>query len=784
MTMKIRWVVLVFAVAFASMTAPAGAFIIDRLNVNPDGETANKPCLNPAISADGRYVAFATTADNMFKDDTKNTSDIFVYDRMTGLSECVTSSIHQGTSPQSTEPAISGDGRFVAFASTALVPGGADIGRHIYVYDRQQGTYELVSRMWPVEEGNPWDCHDPVLSSDGRYVAFRAAWRSSEYLCLRDRLEGRTENLGSGYTGMYGKPDISADGRYVAFSEGSWNVTMVDRLLQTSERVNVTTNDMQLSPVGKECSITADGRYVAFVRGGMWSQQSDIYVRDRAARRTELATPDIQQPIYEYTRAGEPNLSDDGRWVMFSVVFADRRSNIYLRDLLLQRTLLVTEDDTGETATGYSFGGVMSGDARFAAFDTDASDIFPGGDEPGEDLLLATLGCHDAPFVIAISPPDQAIGVAGTIVVEARFSELMDPATINRDTFKVVGRVSGPVAGSISYVSSRSIARFVPSSPLPMDSFTVTLLGGVPGMKDASGVAMASDYAWSFTRLSTDPPQVEITAPADGATVGGVVVLAATASSAAGIDRVVFYVDNVQVGTARAMPYQADWNTWPLTVSEGPHTIKVEAWDGAGACSVQAITVTVDNSTFDDVPKTSTIFPYVEALVREGIAAGCSFRPRLFCPQGSVSRAYLATFICRAAGWEPFANPSPTFADVPPTYRLYGYIEAFYQHGATVGCRTQPLCFCPNVNVTRAQMAMFLCRSSGIAPVDSPTPTFTDVPRVSYHYPYIEGIYAAGVAGGCGINPLRFCPGSLITRGEMAVMLCKAFGIETTLGAR
>jgi len=190
------------------------------------------------------------------------------------------------------------------------------------------------------------------------------------------------------------------------------------------------------------------------------------------------------------------------------------------------------------------------------------------------------------------------------------------------------------------------------------------------------------------------------------------------------------------------------------------------------------VTASIRLTSFADVACSSSQLPYIEALVREGISSGCSpGPPALYCPDASITRGQMAVFLCRAAGLAPYAKPVPTFADVPAGHSQYGYIEAVYQAGITSGCATSPLRYCPDQPVTRGQMAVFLCRAASLAPYAKPVPTFADVPTTSSQYPYVERMYANGITGGCATAPLRYCPASPVTRGQMAVFICRTFSI-------
>ena len=185
------------------------------------------------------------------------------------------------------------------------------------------------------------------------------------------------------------------------------------------------------------------------------------------------------------------------------------------------------------------------------------------------------------------------------------------------------------------------------------------------------------------------------------------------------------------------------------------------------------------NYTFDDVPPSMSIWPYVEAVVREGITSGCSTNPPRYCPDRAITRGQLAVFLCRAMGLEPRYKDTPSFQDVPKTNSQYPYIEALVAARVTSGCSADPPLFCPTAAVTRGQMAVFVCRATGLAPYQRETPTFEDVPKTSSQYAYIEALVLAGITSGCSTNPPRFCPTAAVTRGQMAVFVCRAFEIST-----
>jgi hypothetical protein len=116
------------------------------------------------------------------------------------------------------------------------------------------------------------------------------------------------------------------------------------------------------------------------------------------------------------------------------------------------------------------------------------------------------------------------------------------------------------------------------------------------------------------------------------------------------------------------------------------------------------------------------------------------------------------------------------FNDVPETYWSWQYIERLYRAGVTSGCNTSPMMYCPMTTVTRDQMAIFLLRGKHGSSYTPPIPTgvFTDVPTNYWSAAWIEQLAAEGITSGCSVSPKLYCPGSAVTRDQMAVFLLRA----------
>jgi len=162
----------------------------ERVSVDSDGNEGLGPSSAPSISADGRYVAFESSADNLVAGDLLGFIDIFVHDRdkdgngtydevgaISTVRVSVDSAGNEATEA-SVNPSISANGRYVAFSSfaTDLVGAGNDNNGKfdIFVHDLQTGTTIRVSVDSGGREANG-DSNSPSISGDGRYVAFESS---------------------------------------------------------------------------------------------------------------------------------------------------------------------------------------------------------------------------------------------------------------------------------------------------------------------------------------------------------------------------------------------------------------------------------------------------------------------------------------------------------------------------------------------------------------------------------------------------------------------------------
>jgi hypothetical protein len=167
--------------------------------------------------------------------------------------------------------------------------------------------------------------------------------------------------------------------------------------------------------------------------------------------------------------------------------------------------------------------------------------------------------------------------------------------------------------------------------------------------------------------------------------------------------------------------------------------------------------------------------PQIEALVAAGITTGC--RSHEFCPSRATTRAEAATFLVRALGEEgSLGEYRGLFSDIPADRWYRPYVERLAELGIVTGYSDGT--YRPNAPVSRAEMAALLVRAIPDATSYDPvTGSFADVPADAWFAPYVERLFSLQITVGCKRDPLRFCPTDPVRRDHLAVFLTRAFGL-------
>lgn len=393
-----------------------------------DGREADGASFTPAISADGRYVAFASAGSTLVKGDTNGTEDIFVFDRLERTTERVSLSSAGGQAGgASFDPAISADGRHVAFTSAApdLVAGDDNGEVDVFVRDRKQKTTVLVS-TGPQGVLGDGPSVAPSISADGRWVAFESDAGSlvaddennTGDVFVHDVQSGETRLIsvaGNGWqteSPSFGAA-ISADGRAVAFesfssrlvagdTNGVLDVFVADVATGDVDRVSLATGGGEANERSYSPSINADGRIVAFasfasnVVGGDTNGLLDVFVHRRDQQTTARLSvgPDGADGD---GLSFAPVVSADGA----VVVFSSEASNLVPDDSNRMRDVFVASTVTGAVTRlsrpgagskaqgdGPSLGPVLDASGLMVAFASFATNLVPGDTNGQSDVFM------------------------------------------------------------------------------------------------------------------------------------------------------------------------------------------------------------------------------------------------------------------------------------------------------------------------------------------------------------------------------------------------------------
>ena len=407
-------------------TLPHFASQIMRVSVAADGAQGNASSFSPAISADGRYVAFASDASNLVPDDTNGVFDIFVCDRQTGAIErvSVASDGSQGDR-ESFNCSISGDGRYVAFASRAnLVPGDVHNHSYIYVHDRVTGSTERITQAPDGTPGNGGSQYCSI-SADGRCVAFESEatnlvsgdGNNFADVFVYDR-QAHTTVLASFVSGgiqanySSGMPSLSADGRYVAFESGASNlvsndsnnaqdVFVCDWKSHAIERISVDSDGNQANYGSGMPSLSADGRCVTFGSGADnlvpndTNGQYDVFVcnlQTHAVERVSMATDGTQGD----GPSGSSTISADGRYVAFcseatnlAPSDTNNESDVFVYDRQTGAIEIVSRAYDGLPALDDCYPAAISANGAYVVFESWAWNLVPGDTNQMYDIFVA-----------------------------------------------------------------------------------------------------------------------------------------------------------------------------------------------------------------------------------------------------------------------------------------------------------------------------------------------------------------------------------------------------------
>ena len=444
----------------------ASAYVREALQLFQN--VTNPVCFGHVISADGQFVAYEVSPSAWPSTGIvlqSSTGIVLRYSLQTGLTDIVSTNaaVLSGQPEDNQTLAMTPDGRFLAF--TANPTSSPGLAACIYVWDALSNSTTLVSGELsgavPVNDTSIW----PVITPDGGFVAFQSTATSlvtnmlagDFHVYVRDLQAGITRlvdadpnGVGSGVT-AFTAPQITDDGRYVTFeapdgslvpgnADQSWDVFMRDLLAGATELISKSDPALLChTPDGASAlaplSVSADGRLVAFTSAADdlvlndTNGFSDVFVRDLALTNTLLVSMDASGTTSGNSASDEPTISADGRFVAFSssasnLVAGDTNnvSDVFVRDLGTGTTTLVSVNSNGFSGNGASYSPIITADGRAVLFHSQANNLLPGSFGTSvENLFWRDLGSATTYAVSAFNSPSYSSGLPVAVTPDGHF---------------------------------------------------------------------------------------------------------------------------------------------------------------------------------------------------------------------------------------------------------------------------------------------------------------------------------------------------------------------------
>ncbi|MES2971111.1 MAG: hypothetical protein V4702_02195 [Patescibacteria group bacterium] len=378
------------------------AGITKRVSIASNGDQADGPSETAAISANGRFVVLRSDATNLVTGDTNNHTDFFVHDLQTAITtiESISTSSTQANN-SSTLASISADGRYIVFDSLAsnLVPNDTNGRSDIFLRDRQNGVTSRESINLSGNQANETS-FEPEISADGRYIVFSS---------FASNLLVGNQN-----------PNDSND---------AYDIFVRDRQTGTNRRVSVGSNGLQANGGSQRPQINDSGTRIVFDSdarnlvpeniplpfGSQYAQ--NVYMHDLTTNTTSLLSKSINGSTGGNFHSNQPAISGDGEFVVFtssandlvsgdSGIIGEGSGDVFVREIVTDTTKRISLSNNGEEGNDNSYYPSISFDGNYTVFASQASN-FVTPDINGYDIFLYQNSIPDTQPPIVMGSPDR-----------------------------------------------------------------------------------------------------------------------------------------------------------------------------------------------------------------------------------------------------------------------------------------------------------------------------------------------------------------------------------------
>jgi len=315
-------------------------------------------------------------------------------------------------------PSVSSDGRYVAFASAAsnLIAGDTNGHEDIFVYDNQTGTTTRVSVASNGGEGNNAS-YTPVISGNGRYVIFESLasnlvagdTNNSYDVLVHDRVTAQTNRLGSNSLVSFCPCGLSSDGRYAAFTANDLGgapfsgkyIFLYDTQESTASQVHINNSGTPGNGGVSSLAVSADGSWLAYsststnLCDGDTNGLEDVFLREQASGNT-IRVSVTSSGVQSNGQSRNAAISGDGRYVAFDSMATNLvspysnpwHSDVYVHDRSTGQTSLASQSSTGEGGNSISSGPAVSGNGRYIAFSSYSDNLVSSDTNGMQDVFV------------------------------------------------------------------------------------------------------------------------------------------------------------------------------------------------------------------------------------------------------------------------------------------------------------------------------------------------------------------------------------------------------------